>query len=155
MAIIWKSHSVNRWDPEIESDFLRNKQKTNKVSGAELERSRQGPYFSLRRRNTQESVSYLKNNNPSEWRGVPWKAPNLLEFQLPGELILSLLQLLTLLDVLFLEIMDLCFHRLKLGEELEPKGEAGEEGTLQTTEFSLSPPGLKTPLPGLILFIPF
>lgn len=86
---------------------------------------------------------------------MPWKAQNLLKFQLPGELILSLFQLLTFLDVLFLEVMDLCFHCLKLGEELEPKGEAGEEGTLQTTEFSLSPPGLKSPLPGLVLFIPF
>lgn len=57
---------------------------------------------------------------------MPWKAQHLLEFQLPGELILSLLQLLTLLDVLFLEVMDLCLHCLKLGEELEPKREADE-----------------------------
>lgn len=61
--------------------------------------------------------------------GEPWKAQTLLEFQLPGELILCLFQLLPLLDVLFLEVMDLCLHCLKLGEELEPTGEAGERGS--------------------------
>lgn len=42
----------------------------------------------------------------------------MLEFQLPGELILGLLQLLPLLDVLFLEVMDLCLDCLKLREQL-------------------------------------
>lgn len=71
---------------------------------------------------------FLLNNNPASGRGAPWRAQNLLEFQLPGELILSLLQLLPFLDVFLLEVMDLCLHCLKLGEELEPRGEADEGG---------------------------
>lgn len=62
--------------------------------------------------------------------GVPWKVQDLLEFQLPGKLILSLLQLLSLLDVLFLEVMDLCLDCLKLREELETTGEAAERAAL-------------------------
>lgn len=87
----------------------------------------------------QGSTSYLTNNNQASGWGAPWRAQNLLEFQLPGELILSLLQLLPLLDVFFLEVMDLCLHCLKLGEELEPRGEADEEGGPPGNELSLSP----------------
>lgn len=90
----------------------------------------------------------------SKWLGAPWRAQNLLEFQLPGELILGLLQLLALLDVLLLEVMDLCLHCLQLGEELEPRGEADGEGGPPDNELSL-PPSLKTPLPGPVPFIPF
>lgn len=91
------------------------------LAGDERERSEQGPC-------SQKSVSTLTNNHPQSGWGCHWKAQHLLEFQLPSKLILSLLQLLTLLDVLFLEVMDLCLHRLKLGEELEPRREADEEG---------------------------
>lgn len=41
-----------------------------------------------------------------------------LELKLPGELVLCLLQLLALLDVLFLQIVDLSLHSLELGKEL-------------------------------------
>lgn len=90
----------------------------------------------------------------SKWLGAPWRAQNLLELQLPGELILSLLQLLPLFDVLFLEVMDLCLHRLELGEELEPGEKQMRRVALRTTR-SPFPPSLKTPLPGLVPFIPF
>lgn len=118
------------------------------MAGDERERSRQVPC-------PQRSVSYLTNKQPPKWLGVPWKAQHLLEFQLPGELILSLLQLLTLLDVLFLEVMDLCLHRLKLGEELEPRREEDEEGDPPNNRLLSFPPSLKTPLPILVPFIPF
>lgn len=68
---------------------------------------------------------------------MPWKVLHLLELQLPGELVLCLLQLLALLDVLFLEVMDLGLHCLKLGEELGPGGEAGEESPFQRTKAPL------------------
>lgn len=45
-----------------------------------------------------------------------------LELKLPGELILRLLQLLALLDVFFLQVVDLSLHSLELGKELEPGG---------------------------------
>lgn len=62
--------------------------------------------------------------------GTPWKVQDLLEFQLPGKLILGLLQLLSLLDMLFLEVMDLCLDCLKLREELETTGEAAKRAAL-------------------------
>lgn len=79
---------------------------------------------------------------------------HLLELQLPGELVLCLLQLLALLDVLFLEVMNLSLHRLKLGEELEARAEAGEEGLPedQGSPLHLSP---KAPWLGLDSLLPF
>lgn len=81
---------------------------------------------------------------------MPRKAQDLLEFQLPGELILGLLQLLPLLDVLFLEVMDLCLDCLKLREELETTGEVAEPGSPLDNRVH-SAPHLKEPLPASFL----
>lgn len=64
------------------------------------------------------------------WTGLPgprgWQDPAdrySLELKLPGELVLRLLQLLALLDVFFLQVVDLSLHSLELGKELEPGGQ--------------------------------
>lgn len=43
----------------------------------------------------------------------------LLELEVPGELVLGLLQLLPVLDVGLLDVVDLGLHRLQLGKQLQ------------------------------------
>lgn len=45
--------------------------------------------------------------------------PALLELQVPGQLVLGLLQLLPVLDVGLLDVVDLGLHRLQLGKQLQ------------------------------------
>lgn len=46
---------------------------------------------------------------------------SILEFEVPGELILGLFQLLPLIDVFFLDVLDFCLHCLQLSKELEDR----------------------------------
>lgn len=84
----------------------------------------------------------LRTVHPSQWH--QWRDParHSLELELPGELILGLLQLLALLDVLFLEVVDLSLHSLELGKELQ----RGETQMGKAVQRSLAPPpGLPAP----------
>lgn len=53
------------------------------------------------------------------WRLLLLQPPSLLELQVPGQLVLGLLQVLPVLDVDLLDVVDLGLHRLQFGKQLQ------------------------------------
>lgn len=74
-------------------------------------------------RNAVPPLPTPRNPLGSSWQQEA-KGRDSLELQFPGQFILGLFQLLALLDVLLLEVVDLCLHRLQLGKELQQTSRA-------------------------------
>jgi len=58
----------------------------------------------------------------------PSSTDSVLELEVPGELVLGLLQLLPLVDVRLLDVVDLGLHGLQLGKQLEDERRRQEAG---------------------------